>query len=401
MTEISIIVPIYNSINHLEQCIDSILDQSFRDIEVILVDDGSYDGSEKVCDEYDNKDERIKVIHQENGGLVSARKVGFMAASGKWIGFVDSDDWIEVDMYEKLYRLANDNEVDIVMCGRFEDSDYGSKKVFHGFEEGIYRRSDLEKKVFSKMIVNEYFFEWGIFPSYWDKLFKKECLKKYILQVDNRITMGEDAACIYPCLYNADSIYILKECLYHYRQTSGSMVKKTPDNIQLEREKYRILYQTVKKQFSENNLVFGLEDQWKKYLLFLMTPRADILYEGIYDLDYLFPFPEVKRGDKIVIYGAGLWGQRLYNSLSKTGFCDVVAIADQNYELLRKEGLDVISPEKIGDYKFDAIVVAASFQRTRMAILEYLNERYPFEKILGLNEENVFSDKTMQAFGLD
>ncbi len=398
---ISIIVPVYNTSKYLKQCLDSILEQTKREIEVIIVDDGSNDGSEHICDEYAIRDERIKVIHKDNGGLVSARKVGLLAASSDIIGFVDSDDWIEPDMYEKLFDNLVDNDTDIAMCGRIEEYENGSKLVFHGLEEGVYDVEMFVDDVLPRMIVNGGFFEWGIFPSYWDKLFRKSLITKYLLAVDDNIMMGEDAAGVYPCIANAEKISILHQCLYHYRQTTSSMVRKKITDIQKERDRFCILYNSTKQHLLNNRYMYDLSEQWRRYVLFLMTPRADILYEGIYNLDYLFPFPEVKRGSKIIIYGAGLWGRRLSNSLIDTGFCDVVAIADKNYDALKKEGLSVVSPEQIGDYIFDYVVVASSFEGTRSAILEDLQKRYPSEKIVGLNKEVIFSEKTMHAFGLD
>ena len=116
---ISIIVPIYNVAPYLSQCIESLMEQTYKDIEMILVDDGSTDNSPAICEEYKKKDPRIRVIHQENKGVVSARKEGLRAARGTYIGFVDGDDWIEPDMYACMYQKLIDQKVDIVMCGRY------------------------------------------------------------------------------------------------------------------------------------------------------------------------------------------------------------------------------------------------------------------------------------------
>ena len=123
---ISIIVPIYNVSAYLSACIESIQCQSFQDIEIFLVDDGSTDGCFEICEEYKQQDSRIRVIHKANGGLVSARKAGIRAASGDYIAFVDGDDWIEPDMYERMYKVITEQDVDIVMCSRYED--VGNKK---------------------------------------------------------------------------------------------------------------------------------------------------------------------------------------------------------------------------------------------------------------------------------
>lgn len=115
--EISIIVPVYKVEKYLKKCVDSILNQTFKDFELILVDDGSPDNCGKICDEYAHKDSRVKVIHKENGGLSSARNAGLDIAQGEYIGFVDSDDWIEPDMYEILYKLIKKYKTNISICG--------------------------------------------------------------------------------------------------------------------------------------------------------------------------------------------------------------------------------------------------------------------------------------------
>ena len=118
---ISIIVPVYNVESYLRKCLDSILAQTYRDLEILVVDDGSTDGSGAICDEYAGKDDRIKVFHTENKGLSCARNLGLDSANGDWIGFVDSDDWIELDMYEVLLRKAEKTGADVVECGVYEE----------------------------------------------------------------------------------------------------------------------------------------------------------------------------------------------------------------------------------------------------------------------------------------
>ena len=115
--KISIIVPIYNSEEYLTKCIESIICQTYRDLEIILIDDGSTDSSPDICDRYKSADERIIVIHKENGGNTSARKAGLAIATGEYVGFVDSDDWIEPAMYETLYGICSENNLEMISCG--------------------------------------------------------------------------------------------------------------------------------------------------------------------------------------------------------------------------------------------------------------------------------------------
>lgn len=397
--KISIIVPVYNISSFLSQCIESILAQTYKNYELILIDDGSTDGSEHICDEFAENDKRINVIHKKNEGLVRARKTGIDRASGEFIAYVDGDDWLEPNMLERLYETMIKENVDIVMCGRYEDTGDTHRQVFHGIKEGRYDRQALLENVYPNMIVNGAFFEWGIFPSVWDKLFKKECLEKHQLVVDDRLTMGEDAACTYPAILNANSIYVLHDCLYHYRQSINSMVKQQVD-IELQRKRFNILYNSVNSVFEKYKDIYDLREQWKEYLLFLMVPRAETLYEDIEKLEYLFPFKKVKRGSNIVLYGMGTYGQLLYKFIKKTNFCNIVICTDKNYMELSKQGIPVVSPDDIEKYDYDAIVVANSFAKVRNTIYKDLSQKYPSEKIHLMDEELIKSDESLKHFGL-
>lgn len=396
---ISVIIPIYNIENYIEECVNSIIDQLYRDIEIILVDDGSTDKSGQICDKYAQIDHRIKVVHKKNEGLVRARKTGLQEAKGSLIAYVDGDDWIEPNMISRLYQIMIENDVDIAMCGRFEDTGDTHRAVNHGIPEGKYDKQDLLEKVYPNMIVNGAFFEWGMFPGVWDKLWKREALYEYQMAVDERLAMGEDAACTYPALLHADSIYVLHECLYHYRQTATSMVKQNSD-IELQRKRFNILYNSVNNLLEKYKDIYDLREQWLEYVLFLMVPRADVLYHGIEKLDYLFPFPEVKKGSNIILYGMGTYGQLLYKHIKKTGFCNIFACADRNYIELAKQGVPAISPEEIGSYDYDAIVVANSFAKVRNAIYKDLCVKYPNEKIHLMDENIIKSTESLKAFGL-
>ena len=118
--KISVIVPVYKVEPYLRKCLDSIVNQTYRNLEIILVDDGSPDNCGAICDEYAAGDGRIRVIHQENGGVSSARNAGLSAVTGEWVGWVDSDDWIEPDMYEYLLKNALEQNADIAVCSHYE-----------------------------------------------------------------------------------------------------------------------------------------------------------------------------------------------------------------------------------------------------------------------------------------
>lgn len=263
---ISVIVPVYNVEKYLRQCLESLSAQTLDDIEVIIVDDGSLDGCPAICDEYAAKDAHMKVIHKENGGLLSARKAGFAASRGDYIGFVDGDDWVEPDTFLNMYKAVCDYSPDMVLSEFL--CDYGDRVEPSGqcFEEGFYNRDRLEKEIFPRMLFGGRFYSFGINPNCWSKLVRRELIEKNLIPVDERIRMGEDAAFIYPCLLDSQSISCIKMPTYHYRITGQSMSTAYD-------EKLKDIILLPYKRLKENNAVsnFDISSQLDYYLLYMVN----------------------------------------------------------------------------------------------------------------------------------
>ena len=148
--KISVIVPVYRAEQYIVRCVDSILTQKFHDIELILVDDGSPDHCPEICDKYAQKDNRVKVIHQKNGGVAAARNAGLILAQGEYITFVDSDDFIEPDMYQSMIQVADQYDCDVVMCDCIKEFGNRNEIYTHNIRSGYYNRNQLESEVFFK-----------------------------------------------------------------------------------------------------------------------------------------------------------------------------------------------------------------------------------------------------------
>lgn len=222
MPKLSMIVPVYNTEKYLRECIDSILAQTFRDFELILVNDGSTDGSGAICDEYAIKDPRIQVIHQENGGVTRARKAAMGAASGNWIGFVDSDDWISPDMFEVMLEKAENSEAQIVICDAVLESANKTQIAGNLADEGFYDKAAMAQKIYPTMLMNYDYRKPGMVGWLCNKFFERALLEKVFWSVDDSFAFSEDGLCSYAALLECDCIYICRKHLYHYRQHANS-----------------------------------------------------------------------------------------------------------------------------------------------------------------------------------
>lgn len=211
--KLSIIVPVYQVEAHIDECITSILDQTFRDFELILVDDGSLDRCPAICDAYAQKDSRIRVIHQKNQGLSAARNTGLQAARGDYIGFVDSDDFIEASMYEKLLDNLEREKADISVCGRYKV--WGDKKIQEQ-KSNVYKVMDSAQAL-ALMNTNVL----GYFDvAAWDKIYKRSCFKGIEFPEGK---LCEDWFVMYKLFFNARRIVYDSIPLYNYRQRTGSI----------------------------------------------------------------------------------------------------------------------------------------------------------------------------------
>ncbi len=209
--KISVIVPVYKVEPYLRKCLDSIVNQTYRNLEIILVDDGSPDNCGAICDEYAAGDGRIRVIHQENGGVSSARNAGLSAATGEWVGWVDSDDWIEPDMYEYLLKNALEQNADIAVCSHYEV--HRETEVFCGWT-GVQL---LDTEAALKLLLENNQMK----NLLWDRLWRREILDGLVFPVGHTY---EDIAVMHRLFLKARRVLCLPEAKYHYRQRQGSIV---------------------------------------------------------------------------------------------------------------------------------------------------------------------------------
>lgn len=353
---ISIIVPIYNVSKYLDKCIESIVEQTYKNIEIILVDDGSTDGSDEICKRFTTQDSRVRYFHKENGGLVSARKAGLEVARGKYVGFVDGDDYIENSMYERLLSLMISSDADFIHGGYMKNNE----SIIRG--TGDSEIVDLKTESERISTINRLIFDLDkgqiMSPCLCFKLFKKDVICLSYSKVPYDQSYGEDLLALCDLLFKCNRIAITSEGYYHYVVRDESIMNS------ISRDKV----------FRENDLRSRLIELFCKYNLgktefdSIMGAINTYWFTGIIedikkikpDMIRIFNCPFIKelRGKKIVLYGAGNVGEDYYSQIIAYNDVLIVDWIDKDYKRKNKDYYQVGSVYNVKQETFDYIVVA-------------------------------------------
>ncbi len=268
MTKVSVIVPVFNVENYLKRCLDSLVNQTLNDLEIIIVNDGSTDGSSMICEEYDKKFSNIKYISQKNKGLSGARNTGISIASGEYLGFVDSDDFVKKDMFEFLYNNAKKYNVDISCCGHETYYDDGSIKL--NTKKGI-------KKFYSKSEALDYFLLQEYFDIVtWNKIYKKELFENIEFPVGK---IYEDMQTIYKLIDVSNGLYLDSTPKYYYYKRKNSISNSKFNNETLKIIDYVDDYVSLCEKNSKNNkLIYIGQIRWHLVVLNKMITAKQVNY---------------------------------------------------------------------------------------------------------------------------
>lgn len=352
--KVSVIVPIYNVGSYIYQCVDSIMNQTYSNIEIILVIDGSTDDSALTCHGLAKNDKRIKVIEQPNAGLVAARKKGLESSTGEYILNVDGDDWIEPSCVELLMHQVLEHDAEIVIAGYYREFVGKHDVISPRLEEGLFKKDDYEQKIFPELISTKAFFSHGISTFSWGKLFKKSLLYDIQSEVPNQITVGEDTVVTYPAIVASRSIAVIHDPVYFYRQRAKSMLKVIDEPLkELESIKFMVNY--LQEQLIRYSS-YNFQEQIKNYIVALSIIRTgccldyDNFMEGIFPSDNFLD-------KKIILYSSGSFGQQIFYQLTNKKF-NVIGWVDEDTFESNIYGLPVISIESIKELKPDIIIVA-------------------------------------------
>lgn len=222
---ISIIVPVYNKEQYLKACVDSLVGQTYSNLEIILVDDESTDNSGRICDEYAKQNENVLVIHKPNGGPSSAWKAGFKSSHGEYVSFVDSDDYVDTNMIEEMVEQLSGDSKQIITSDYVITKDDGSESyVYQKLSPGEYLRENITNNLIKEFLGNEHR---TISFSRCMKLISRKLIEDNFDYCDERVLMGDDSTIILPCLIDANRILVMDhKVYYHYRYINDSIVHR-------------------------------------------------------------------------------------------------------------------------------------------------------------------------------
>ena len=386
--ELSIIVPVYNAEPYLHRCIKSILRQTFTDFELILIDDGSVDGSGKICDYYLQQDKRIMVYHTKNRGSVASRKVGVNHSRGRYICFVDSDDYVETDMFHVLLQKIDQSGADFVHTGYVEEMN-GKKREIYGFEESFFFLQDRKER---ERFLIDYLLHTaqgrGITYSIWSKIFKRDLIERCFDLLPDEQQFGEDFLCLCLCILESGRIMLSRSALYHYVRQEKSLAHM--DNTELLIKDMNLNYHFTKLLREYDEAIYS---DLKAEIGYYMNRKFLDMIEQFHNKDIYIPRFYLKeisdmRGKKIIIFGAGRVGLAYYMQLSKYEDIEIVAWADSNWHNCRFDFVDVIGADKIRECKFDMILIAVSKESMAREIEDILIKQGQLkEKIVWVRPE--------------
>ncbi len=375
MDKISVIVPVYNSEKYLKKCLGSIIGQTYDNLEIIIVDDGSTDKSAFIYEGFAKRDNRIKIVQIAHSGVQSARKAGVEAATGKFVAFVDSDDWIAPDRIENL--MEDRQGADIVIGNWSSESGGITPKPLL---PGIYQGENGKREVCKVFFPAEMYEDTGMIV-HWDKIYRTDLAKEGILPVPDSIWIGEDRCALLNMFLRADRISMSRDAGYYkcMPHTLGTVRKDILLNLH---EVYTYMSSIIKGCPYENILKPGLD----RYIMMYFRKLVPNFLDMELPEEFYYPYYGRLIGKKIILYGAGKVGQAYRRQILADKECSIVAWVDKN---VHGRG-GVILPDNIRNIKYDYIILAVGRKADAEEIEMELSD-------MGVPKEVILWSKTRQS----
>ena len=371
---ISVILTVYNKEKYLNKCIKSILNQTYNNLELILINDGSTDSSGIICDEFASRDSRVRIFHQKNAGQQAAQKKGIEVANGYYISFVDGDDYIDSKMYGTLIDKMKD--ADLITSGLIKEREDGSivKIDVDNIEPGEYAFGIAIKYFFDNLIMYSNYDSGSVFGGISnhkvDKIFKTEIVRKIYNKCNIGIRLEEDYLFCMLYALQCNKVIVTHDIYYHYVRTENSITATQDKHFLSDREKiYYTLYNAVKGHKYEDSL----QEQLRRRTLFVLFSFCELhigfMGKRVFPA-YDFPEYELIYDKKIILFGAGAVGQSYYYWINEHNIADIVLWVDN--KVSNKENNIVCSPNMIFSAEYDLIIISVKNERDANSIRKQL-----------------------------
>lgn len=394
---VSVIVPIYNTQEYLPRCLESIIHQSYANMEIILVNDGSTDESASVCERFAAEDERIQIINQSNQGILAAKRTAIQSCCGEYVMFVDSDDWIEPELLEIMIQAVRGSDCSMVCSNVYMDSGEITIEKRNAIPSGIYESEEIARNLFYYMDTDRY----GILPYSVAKLYPRDRLQEVLENINDDIRYAEDKSIVFSFVYKKIRVCFIDSTCYHYCVRNGSVTElENPDYF----VELTAFYKYAKQIFDGHPEREHLLQQLGKYLLqeakYAINTKLGLTTSGKqickepYRLDPSVFFAQKK---KIILYGAGKVGTHYRKQMTECANFDLCGWVDKDYKKYQKKEFEVKPIEYIQETAYDYILVAVGNQTVYEEIKKELTGRgIPEDTIIwgrpyGVSYKKVFS----------
>ena len=369
---VSIIIPIYNAEKYIESSIESALNQDYSNIEIVLIDDGSTDSSGKICENYKNKYSNIKVLHQKNSGVTSARLEGLKLAKGEYIEFLDADDTMDVGAVSSLIPFSNEAEVITGGCKRF-DADGNITIRKDALEIGSYKDDEELEYLRQNVILKGNTWDEGILPYSVGKLIKRDLALKIMLLIPTNLKLDEDRTFIFLLSMNAKSIHITDKIIYNYLyRYDSAMHSVQKDYVSNYILFYHFIYDYLKEKRNNEKIIFNLQRYVGKIIV--NAPKMMGFHWKTFPVRYYHPFSKSLKG-KIIILGAGDVGKDYYREIKAEYGAENVLWTDRDWKMIKESIPEIISMDHALEQDYDVIVLAIKSEVRAEQMKEMLSKK--------------------------
>ncbi len=358
---VSVVIPVYNARPYIAQCLESVRRQIYENLEIILVDDGSTDGTADYCDKIALLDSRITVLHQANEGVVSARNAGVRFAHGSYLVFVDADDWIDGDMIAEM--VGQIGKADMVSAGVYQELRSGQViEHIDRFRRGVYKGKEDMEYLYGKMIYDhETESQQPLTPWIYNKLYICSKVKEIHENISRDLVLAEDTVFLYLYMLECKSIVICDRCFYHYRYVKESASHRVNENKLADLNKvYLALAEIFRRHSMSTELLYQLQ-KWIAVKSCIAINSHMGFDRRVHIPEFIADLGQIGGGvDKeIILYGAGVVGCDTFMQMKAFGF-SIVLWVDTDYGRYQELGMPVSCPKKILSYNYDLVLIAVA-----------------------------------------